>query len=131
MIDLLRLRISQYRQDRILEELFHGKNSLSEQIRAIYQTFSQHTLRSGLFQEFEKLGAAENTKAEFDSVLNELATKTYTGRKGHVKITSMTSKDQPCAVSREGLSRDFCILSVKCIGTPALSRPSDQDAVLD
>jgi hypothetical protein len=79
MIDLLRLRISQYRQDRILEELFHGKNSLSEQIRAIYQTFSQHTLRSGLFQEFEKLGAAENTKAEFDSVLNELATKTYTG----------------------------------------------------
>jgi hypothetical protein len=38
---------------------------------------------------------------------------TYTGRIGMVEITSITSKDEPCAVSGEGLSGEFCILSIK------------------
>jgi len=37
----------------------------------------------------------------------------YTGRICMVEITSMTSSQEPCAVSDEALHRDFCILSVK------------------
>ena len=37
----------------------------------------------------------------------------YTGRMCVVKISSITSSKEPCAVSEEALHRDFCILSVK------------------
>ena len=37
----------------------------------------------------------------------------YTGRICCIEITSITSSQEPCAVSDEALHRDFCILSVK------------------
>ena len=37
----------------------------------------------------------------------------YTGRVCRVEITSITSSDEPCAVSAEALHPDFCILSVR------------------
>lgn len=37
----------------------------------------------------------------------------YTGRVCTVRITSMTSAREPCAVSEEALHHDFCILSVR------------------
>lgn len=37
MIDLLRIRIAQYRQDRILSEIFAGKNQLMDRIKKLYQ----------------------------------------------------------------------------------------------
>jgi hypothetical protein len=40
-------------------------------------------------------------------------TKIYSGRVCIVEITSITSQDEPCAVSAEALHGDFCILSVK------------------
>lgn len=39
----------------------------------------------------------------------------YTGRTCMVEVSSMTSSDEPCAVSDEALHRDFCILSVKLV----------------
>jgi len=45
---------------------------------------------------------------EFDPQTNN-----YTGRELWVKITSMTSSAQKCAVSDEGLHDDFCIMSVE------------------
>lgn len=42
-------------------------------------------------------------------------TQTYTGRTCAVKITSMTSKDVPCAVSDTALDPDYCILTVKVL----------------
>jgi Domain of unknown function (DUF3850) len=37
----------------------------------------------------------------------------YTGRVCTVQITSITSVQKPCAVSKEALHTDFCILSVR------------------
>lgn len=39
----------------------------------------------------------------------------FTGRSCMVKITSLTSANEPCAVSKEALHGDFCILSVKLV----------------
>lgn len=38
---------------------------------------------------------------------------TYTGSFCEGTITSMTSRDVPCAVSEEGLHPEFCILSIR------------------
>lgn len=45
---------------------------------------------------------------EYDNVKG-----TYTGRSCNVVISSITSKEEPCAVSGDGLHPDFCILSIK------------------
>jgi hypothetical protein len=42
-------------------------------------------------------------------------TQTYSGRRCIVEVTSITSIQEPCAVSENALHRDFCILSVKRI----------------
>lgn len=42
-------------------------------------------------------------------------TQKYTGRNCIVEITSMTSVDEPCAVSDEALHQEFCIFSVRLI----------------
>lgn len=36
----------------------------------------------------------------------------YTGRTCLVVVTAITSMDEPCAVSSEGLNPNFCILSI-------------------
>jgi len=41
--------------------------------------------------------------------------KKYTGRNCIVEITSMTSIEEPCAVSDEALHHEFCIFSVRLI----------------
>jgi FAD dependent oxidoreductase len=72
MIDLLRLRISQYRQDRILEELFRGKEGLLEAIKEHYETYSGDFHKSGLFDALEALAANAKYTGEFDQVREEL-----------------------------------------------------------
>lgn len=39
----------------------------------------------------------------------------YTGRTCMVEVTSITSSEEPCAVSEEALHRSFCILSIRHI----------------
>ncbi len=39
-------------------------------------------------------------------------TEQYTGREQVVKITYITSADQPCALSSSALHDDYCILSI-------------------
>jgi hypothetical protein len=39
----------------------------------------------------------------------------FTGRTQRVLITYITSADLPCALSRDALHRDFCILSIEPI----------------
>jgi len=41
------------------------------------------------------------------------AAKQYTGERCEVEITSMTSTNQPCAMSSEALDPAFCILSIR------------------
>ena len=45
---------------------------------------------------------------EYDPRLTE-----FTGRTCTLEITSLTSADEPCAVSQVALNPEFCILSVK------------------
>ena len=39
--------------------------------------------------------------------------RAYTGRRQLVEITYITSSDQPCALSEQALTPDFCILSIR------------------
>ncbi|SDO20913.1 FAD-dependent oxidoreductase [Afipia sp. GAS231] len=71
MIDLLRLRISQYRQDRILDELFANKPKLVEHLQAIDLKHSSASGATGLFDEFERLQKSEFGH-EFGVALSEL-----------------------------------------------------------
>lgn len=43
--------------------------------------------------------------------------QTFTGRTARAEITSITSTVEPCAVSGEALHPDFCILSIRLVGT--------------
>lgn len=71
MIDLLRLRISQYRQDRILDEMFRSKDKLLEAIKKLYRTRLMSTSQ-GLFGDLERLENDPKTKEEFEQVRQDL-----------------------------------------------------------
>lgn len=73
MIDVLRLRISQYRQDRILEELFNDKVNLFSLIQQLHIKFSSAEHKIGLFSDLEKLAHEESSKDEFKKVTEELS----------------------------------------------------------
>ncbi|WJI76984.1 MULTISPECIES: FAD/NAD(P)-binding protein [unclassified Mesorhizobium] len=72
MIDLLRIRISQFRQDRILDELFVGRGLLLERLRDLRNEFLQD--ETGLFDKFERLvcSGAEFEK-DMAAVVDELS----------------------------------------------------------
>ncbi|SDZ64567.1 FAD dependent oxidoreductase [Variovorax sp. YR266] len=72
MIDLLRVRISQYRQDRILEEVFAGHDQLLFAVQALHQKFAYDLHKAGLFGAFEALGTKSKTKVEFESACERL-----------------------------------------------------------
>jgi len=55
---------------------------------------------------------------EFDESLG-----TYTGRECTAVVTSITSRDEPCAVSAEGLNPDFCILTIRVAAQPKGHEP--------
>jgi hypothetical protein len=55
LIDLFRLRISQYRQDRILEEMFAGTGDLLVKLRKVKVEFETGTGSKGLFERFDTL----------------------------------------------------------------------------
>ncbi|MBV7522578.1 DUF3850 domain-containing protein [Ensifer sp. ENS12] len=47
----------------------------------------------------------------------EPSTESYTGRELYVRITYVTSSEFPCALSGEGLSAGYCILSIKPVSS--------------
>ncbi|WP_457489213.1 FAD/NAD(P)-binding protein, partial [Tardiphaga sp. P5_C10] len=69
MIDVLRLCISQYRQDRILEELFAGKIALVEHLKKL-ETEHQSAGHRDLFEDFEHLSST--FVADFENLLTQL-----------------------------------------------------------
>ncbi len=73
MIDLLRLRISQYRQDRILDELFAGNDSLLAELKILRADVFCGRVGTTLFQRFEALSrSSEAVTKQLDSLLNGL-----------------------------------------------------------
>jgi hypothetical protein len=74
MIDLLRVRVSQYRQDRILEEVFAGQGELVEALRAVKSRVEMGTGRTNLFDQLDQLfGQVEGDSGEAKKVLDRLA----------------------------------------------------------
>lgn len=63
MIDLFRIRISQFRQDRILDELFSGRNLLLDRLRELRNKFLKD--ETGLFACFQAL-EVENLQFQSD-----------------------------------------------------------------
>jgi FAD dependent oxidoreductase len=64
MIDLLRLRISQFRQDRILDDLFADKGALRDAIISIHKDHLKND-KLDLFKAFENLASNQFTVDEF------------------------------------------------------------------
>jgi hypothetical protein len=62
MIDLLRIRISQFRQDRILEELFGSRPALVAELKLMREDFLKDA--TGLFDRFEGLVAEGSAHRE-------------------------------------------------------------------
>jgi hypothetical protein len=73
MIDLLRLRVSQFRQDRILDEFFRDKNCLLGAIRNLQNTYAKKIPKPGLFNALEALAKNQSCSGEFNQVCKELA----------------------------------------------------------
>lgn len=63
---------------------------------------------------------------EFDELLGA-----YTGRECMAVVTSITSRDEPCAVSAEGLNPDFCILTIRVVARPEGHGPPTTAAAAD
>ncbi len=70
MIDLQRLRISQYRQDRILEELFNDKADLLNRLQEIKTQSDTGKLTTSLFDAFERI--AQTCGKSYKTVCDEL-----------------------------------------------------------
>ena len=73
MIDLFRLRISHFRQDRFLDELFAERPTLLAELKRLREEFRADEAHYPLFQRFEALRTAGDTIVkEFDAVLKEV-----------------------------------------------------------
>lgn len=72
MIDLLRLRISQFRQDRILDELFRDRNKMMLAIKQLHRDHTQDIHKRGLFGDLERLEGKDVTREEFQKVREDL-----------------------------------------------------------
>lgn len=73
LIDLLRLRISQYRQDRILDEIFSDKQGLLAELRELHNTISTKSPPPNVFAQFERLGLHNrSTEEQFKNACDEL-----------------------------------------------------------
>src|SRR5262249_40190809 len=72
MIDLLRLRISEFRQDRILDQLFRGKARLVSALKILNEKYGKKIRTSGLFNALEALEEDATCSAEFEQVCEGL-----------------------------------------------------------
>ncbi len=75
MIDLLRFRISQYRQDRILEELFNGKEALLKALGELRDDVAVNKVTGSLFERFELIASSSKNKGEWAEVQSKLRTR--------------------------------------------------------
>ena len=71
-IDLLRIRISQYRQDRVLSEIFHDCDNLLRELRVLSGIYGKSS-RAGLYRKLEDLEA--NIPTEFDRAKHVLSNR--------------------------------------------------------
>ena len=73
MIDLLRIRISQFRQDRILDEIFSGRDKLLDKLRILRKAFLSDEI--GLFAKFEELAGHSDYCEDMGDVVEKLSNR--------------------------------------------------------
>jgi hypothetical protein len=127
MIDLLRLRISQFRQDRILDELFLSKNALRDQIKALYKKYVTDIHSTGLFDDLEKL-ASSACSAEFAQVLEELRRRLRRDTEVvlQLKVRKFAELFDPKSIRISFQNRLLVYLLYKCGGFFPSSSEEDQ-----
>lgn len=97
MIDLLRIRISQYRQDRILSEIFANKSLLMRRIRELYQQEVDDPDQVNHFKKLELMSRSEEVQAEFDSAIDALRKRLRRDTEAilHLKVRRLSELFEP------------------------------------
>ncbi|QOZ06641.1 DUF3850 domain-containing protein [Bradyrhizobium sp. CCBAU 51765] len=101
--------------DEPVSKLFEAADKPDHELKCWPQFFSEieagrkkHDLRRNDDRKF-KVGDKILLR-EFDPKLNN-----YTGRSMMVQVTYVTSSDLPCALSKDALHPNFCILSIQTL----------------
>lgn len=87
-----------------MESRVHRLRSSPQYFQAILDGRKRHELRR-TDREF-------NVGDILELVEHDLSTRELTGRSVRVRITYITSEEEPCALSAEALAPGFCLLSV-------------------
>jgi len=97
MIDLLRIRIAQYRQDRILSEIFASKNLLMHRIRTLYLQEADNPDQINHFKELELISRSEGIQQEFDSAIDALRKRLRRDTEAilHLKVRRLSELFEP------------------------------------
>lgn len=125
MIDLFRLRISQFRQDRILEELFADKPRLVAELKKIKSDFAQDN--PGVFDRLEKLAYGAATTTDMTEVISSLGRRLRrdTDAVLQLKVRSLAELLEP-ATSRISFQNALLVyLLYKCGGFAPSQEPEE------
>lgn len=97
MIDLLRIRIAQYRQDRILSEIFAGKTQLMDRIKKLHQREMDFPGKVNHFMELELISRAEGVQQEFDDAIDALRKRLRRDTEAllHLKVQRLSELFEP------------------------------------
>jgi len=128
MIDLLRLRVSQYRQDRILDELFNERQELLDAIQGLHRKYSDDTHKVGLFADLEALEHQDATKSEFDALRQDLVRRLRrdTDVILHLQVKKLSQLFDP-ATSRISFQNKLLVYFLyKCGGFVPSALPEEQ-----
>ena len=119
IIDLLRLRVSQFRQDRILDELFTGRESLLRAVKALHTKYETDSGKLGLFEDLETLGAKSTPcREEFEKCLEELSRRLRRDTEAvlHLKVRKFAELFDPNNTRISFQNRVLVYLLYKCGG---------------
>ncbi len=97
MIDLLRIRISQYRQDRILNEIFACKNQLMDRIRKLYLQEADCPDQVNHFKALELISKSDEVQQEFDDTIDALRKRLRRDTEAilHLKVRRLSELFEP------------------------------------
>lgn len=131
MIDLLRLRISQYRQDRILEELFANKPDIRKRLGEIkdqLKFLANGDASISLFSEFNKL--SEAATEQWENLISELSLRLRRDTDAVLRLEHMRNLSaliQPNAQRRMSFQNALLVfLLYRCGGfTPSNEKESE------
>jgi hypothetical protein len=116
MIDLSRLRVSQFRQDRILSELFHDIPDLLQSFKQLQQRHSGKHPRPGLFEALESL--SQHRAKEFEEVYARLSRRLRRDTEVilRLKVKKISELFDPARTRISFQNKLFVYLLYKCGG---------------